>query len=96
MDFNKACCILEIYGDFNENELRKAYRIKALKWHPDKNINNKDEAKYKFQEINDAYKYLLENSNFNNKTKYNFNEDSNYYNILNDFNNNYINYKYAI
>ena len=63
MDFNKACCILEINNDFDENELKKAFRIKALKWHPDKNINNEQESKKKFQEICDAHKFLLENSN---------------------------------
>ena len=89
MDFNKACCILEINNDFDENELKKAFRIKALKWHPDKNINNEQESKKKFQEICAAHKFLLENSEFKN-ININF-ETNNYYNILNEFINNIFN-----
>ena len=90
MDFNKACCILELNNGFDENELKKAYRIKALKWHPDKNLNNVEESSKKFKDICDAYNFLLNYSKFNNKFKTN-NEDSNYYNILNEFVNNIFN-----
>lgn len=34
------------------------YRRLALKWHPDKNPNNKDEAEKKFKEISEAYDVL--------------------------------------
>ncbi|KAH9159336.1 hypothetical protein AeNC1_019083, partial [Aphanomyces euteiches] len=30
----------------------------ALKWHPDKNVNNKEQAQLKFQEVNEAYEVL--------------------------------------
>ena len=41
-----------------ENELKKAYRKASLKWHPDKNKDNKEEATEKFQEISEAYSIL--------------------------------------
>lgn len=36
-------------------EVKKAYRQLALKWHPDKNPDKKDEAEAKFKQIGEAY-----------------------------------------
>ncbi|KAH9503207.1 DnaJ sub B member 6-A [Bulinus truncatus] len=50
--------VLGIEKSSTEQEVKKAYRRLALKWHPDKNPDNKDEAKKKFQEISEAYDVL--------------------------------------
>jgi len=50
--------ILEVEKNATEEDIKKAYRKLALKWHPDKNPNNLEEAKKKFQEIAEAYSVL--------------------------------------
>ncbi|CAG5129784.1 unnamed protein product [Candidula unifasciata] len=50
--------VLGIEKSATDQEIRKAYRRLALKWHPDKNPENKEEAKRKFQEISEAYDVL--------------------------------------
>jgi DnaJ-class molecular chaperone len=45
----------------NENQIRKAYKVLALKWHPDKNNQSesqKELADKKFKEISEAYDVL--------------------------------------
>jgi len=50
--------ILGIKKDATDAEVKKAYRKLALKWHPDKNPNNREEAEEKFKKINEAYSVL--------------------------------------
>src|SRR5499425_2201885 len=39
-------------------EVKSAYRKAALKWHPDRNPENKTEAEVKFRECTEAYSVL--------------------------------------
>ncbi|XP_076829639.1 dnaJ homolog subfamily B member 6b isoform X2 [Brachyhypopomus gauderio] len=39
-------------------DIKRAYRKQALKWHPDKNPDNKEEAERRFKEISEAYEVL--------------------------------------
>ena len=64
MDFEKSKIkksrfILELTPNkkYTLDELKKKYRIAALKYHPDKHFNS-DDSKAKFQEINEAYLFL--------------------------------------
>lgn len=58
MDINKAKRCLGLNGIYSYEELKKGYRMMALKHHPDKNLNSL-EANEKFREINQAYNILL-------------------------------------
>ena len=50
--------VLGVNKNATEDELKKAYRKLAKKYHPDANLDNKEEAEKKFKEVNEAYETL--------------------------------------
>lgn len=50
--------VLGVNKNANDDDLKKAYRKLAMKWHPDKNRNNKEEAEAKFKQVSEAYDVL--------------------------------------
>lgn len=50
--------VLDVDKSADDDKLKKAYRKAALKWHPDRNPENKEQADAKFKEISEAYEVL--------------------------------------
>ncbi|CAM6012007.1 unnamed protein product [Sphagnum balticum] len=50
--------VLKLGKGASDDDLKKAYRKLAMKWHPDKNPNNKKVAEAKFKEVAEAYEVL--------------------------------------
>ncbi|KAK7945306.1 hypothetical protein WMY93_001034 [Mugilogobius chulae] len=50
--------VLGVHRDATAEDIKKAYRKLALRWHPDKNPDNKIDAEKKFKELSEAYEVL--------------------------------------
>ena len=58
VDNSKLYTILNITKDAEPETIKKSYKKLAMKWHPDRNPKNKEEAENKFKEISEAYEIL--------------------------------------
>lgn len=54
--------VLGVSRNASPDDIKKAYRRLALRWHPDKNPDNKEESERKFKEIAEAYEVLSDKS----------------------------------
>lgn len=53
---------LEVSAGASQEEIKQAYRRLAMKWHPDKNPDNKPKAEEMFAKVDQAYKNLTSSS----------------------------------
>lgn len=54
--------ILGVSKDASDDEIKRAFRKLAKKYHPDANPDNKQEAEAKFKEVNEAYSVLSDSN----------------------------------
>lgn len=66
-DFYK---VLGLSREADESAIKKAYRKLAIKYHPDKNPNNKEEAEEIFKKISYAYGILSDKQKRNDYDRY--------------------------
>lgn len=52
--------MLGISPSASEKEIKEVYRKMCMKYHPDRNPGNKDEAERRFKEVSEAYRMLSE------------------------------------
>jgi len=71
--FEEYYKILELPPNASDDEIKKAYKKLAMKYHPDKNPDNKEESEKKFKEIAEAYEILTNKDKYINKEQHNFN-----------------------
>ncbi|GKV05657.1 hypothetical protein SLEP1_g17643 [Rubroshorea leprosula] len=64
--------ILGVSKTASISEIKRAYKKLALQWHPDKNVDNREEAEAKFREIAAAYEVLGDEEK---RTRYDRGED---------------------
>tara|TARA_B100001287_G_C22497392_1_gene441881 strand:- start:200 stop:688 length:489 start_codon:yes stop_codon:yes gene_type:complete len=64
--FDKYYKVLDLQTSATDDEIKKAYKKLAVKWHPDKNPDNKEEAENKFKEISEAYEILTNKDKYRN------------------------------
>mgnify|MGYP001168884711 FL=1 len=78
--------VLGFDGKVSDEEVKKAYKKLAVKWHPDKNKDNEEEATKKFKEISEAYQKIIKGdiNNFNNMG--NFDAEELFRQMFNNFN----------
>ena len=66
--------ILGVNSNSSQEEIKKAYKKSAMKWHPDRNKDNKEKAEKEFKKITTAYTVLSDPNKKdiydNNRTKY--------------------------
>lgn len=73
MPAEKKKCYYEVLGvekTVQTDQIKKAYKKLAMKWHPDKNPNNMEEATQKFREISEAYEVLSDPDKRKNYDRY--------------------------
>lgn len=80
MDYWK---VLGLNEGASEEEIKKAYRTLAKKYHPDHNTS--PDAAKKFREIQEAYEYLKDNPDYRSSGSYSYSQNRSSYNSYSSY-----------
>ena len=75
--FKKYYDILELPDNSSDNEVKRAYRKLAVKYHPDKNRDNREMAE-KFNQVAEAYEILTKTDTYKSKMMFETNQFNNF------------------
>lgn len=81
--------ILGVANNATDEEIKKAYKKLAMKWHPDRNKGNETEAEAKFTEIKQAYEKLTGKNQDLNQQKFTEFQDIDLSSIFSQFSNHF-------
>jgi len=73
MDIRQGCSLLGLETGASTDDVEKAFKKLAIKYHPDKNKGKEDEAEKKFKEVSEAYHFLKEHGTIPVDPIHNFN-----------------------
>lgn len=71
--FEKYYTTLELEPGACNEDIKRSYRKLAMRYHPDKNSENKEDAEKKFKEISEAYEILSNPDKHMNQSQFNIN-----------------------
>lgn len=74
-NFQQYYDLLEIDNNASNEDIKKAYRKMAIKHHPDKNPENKEEAEHKFKKVSEAYEVLTNKEKYINNNPFQFQQN---------------------
>jgi len=74
-NFQQYYDLLEIDNNASNEDIKKAYRKMAIKHHPDKNPENKEEAEKKFKKVSEAYEVLTNKEKYINNNPFQFQQN---------------------
>ncbi len=52
--------VLGVSAGATDEEIKKAYRLKSKKWHPDQNLDNQEYAEARFKEVQESYRQIMD------------------------------------
>ena len=76
--FKKYYDILELPDNSSDNDVKRAYRKLAVKYHPDKNPDNRETAEEKFKQVAEAYEILTNKDKYKSKMMFETNQFNNF------------------